>query len=113
MNLLVRYNLNWLGSLKEISEQWIFSFQTAKQLWDSYVSRTRSSDYGLPNSFASFGYDAAWACALTLNASIEALKETNTSLEDFNYNNTRMRKVFSGIMGRVHFHGMSVSRVFR
>lgn len=86
-----------------------FFFQTAQQLWDTYISRVRSSEYKHPNPFASFGYDAAWTCALTLNASIEALKERKMKLEDFSYNNTRMRNVFTDIMGRVNFHGMSVS----
>ena len=41
-------------------------------------------DY-IPNNFASYGYDTAWAIALMLNQSAETLRtNTSRSLEDFN-----------------------------
>jgi len=71
----------------------------------------RLNKSGYPeNTFASFGYDAAWACALTLNASIEVLRQQNLLLTEFNYSQANVSKIFVDIMKGISFRGMTVSK---
>ena len=83
-------------------------FQTPQELYNNYLVRLNASGYQ-ENTFASYGYDAAWTCALTLNASIDILKQQNFTLNDFNYNRSNVRKVFVDIMKGISFAGMTVS----
>ena len=83
-------------------------FQTPQELYNNYLVRLNTSGYQ-ENTFASYGYDAAWTCALTLNASIDILKHQNFTLKDFNYSQSNVRKAFVDIMKEISFAGMTVS----
>ena len=83
-------------------------FQTPQELYNNYLVRLNASGYQ-ENTFASYGYDAAWTCALTLNASIAILKQQNFTLKDFNYSQSNVRNVFVDIMKGISFAGMTVS----
>jgi len=80
--------------------------KTPQELYSNYLVRLNASGYQ-ENTFASYGYDAAWTCALTLNASIDILEQQNLTLNDFNYSRSNVRKVFVDIMKRISFAGMS------
>ena len=62
-----------------------------------------------PHRDAAFAYDAVWTIALTLNKSITVLQQQNMTLEEFDYNNTCMRKTFMKYAKTLSFQGMSVS----
>lgn len=83
-------------------------FQTPQELYNNYLVRLNASGYQ-ENTFASYGYDAALTCALTLNASIVILKQQNFTLKDFNYSQSNVRNVFVDIMKGISFAGMTVS----
>lgn len=83
-------------------------FQSPQELYNNYLVRLNASGYQ-ENTFASYGYDAAWTCALTLNASIVILKQQNFTLKDFNYSQSNVRNVFVDIMKGISFAGMTVS----
>jgi len=80
--------------------------KTPQELYDNYQVRLNKSGYP-ENTFASFGYDAAWACALTLNASIEVLRQQNLLLTEFNYSQANVSKIFVDIMKGISFRGMT------
>ncbi|XP_067038730.1 gamma-aminobutyric acid type B receptor subunit 2-like [Acropora muricata] len=80
--------------------------RTPQELYNSYQLRLKESGYS-ENTFASYGYDAAWACALTLNASIEVLRQQNLTLSDFTYSQANMSKIFVEIMKGISFRGMT------
>ncbi|CAH3104404.1 unnamed protein product [Pocillopora meandrina] len=80
--------------------------KTPQELYAEYLERLNNSGYS-ENTFASYGYDAAWTCALTLNASIDVLGKQNFKLNEFNYSHPNMSKVFVDIMKRISFAGMS------
>ena len=82
--------------------------QTPQELYAEYLERLNNSGYS-ENTFASYGYDAAWTCALTLNASIDVLEKQNFKLNEFNYSLPNVSKVFVDIMKRISFAGMTVS----
>ena len=85
----------------------IFS-QTPQELYTEYLERLNNSGYS-ENTFASYGYDAVWTCALTLNASIDVLEKQNFKLNEFNYSHPNLSKVFVDVMKRISFAGMTVS----
>ena len=82
--------------------------QTPQELYADYQERLNKSGFS-ENSFASYGYDAAWTCALTLNASIDILEKQNFNLTEFNYSRPNVSKVFVDIMKGISFAGMTVS----
>lgn len=86
-------------------------FQTPQELYDNYRVRLNNSGYPV-NSFAAFGFDAAWTCALTLNASLEVLRQQNLTLTDFNYSQANVSKIFVDIMKGISFRGMTVSEKY-
>ena len=89
--------------------------QTVWELSEEYKTELAKSPYKEPSRHAAFAYDAVWTIALTLNQSISALKKQNEtrnmSLEDFDYTNTAMRKIFMKTAKGISFQGMSVSVV--
>ena len=95
-----------------ISSAVIFFFghfsQTPQELYTEYLERLNNSGYS-ENTFASYGYDAAWTSALTLNASINVFEKQNFKLNEFNYSLPNVSKVFVDIMKRISFAGMTVS----
>ncbi|KAM7432495.1 hypothetical protein ABFA07_017083 [Porites harrisoni] len=80
--------------------------KTPQELYFDYQGRLNKSGYP-ENTFASYGYDAAWTCALTLNASIDVLQQRNLTLTDFNYSRADMSKIFVDIMKGISFRGMT------
>ena len=88
-----------------------FFFQTVQELYDEYMMELSKSPYKDkdPHHNAAFAYDAVWTIALTLNKSITVLQQQNMSLEEFDYNNTVMRKTFMKYAKALSFQGMSVS----
>ncbi|KXJ18586.1 Gamma-aminobutyric acid type B receptor subunit 1 [Exaiptasia diaphana] len=100
-------NILGTGEIKlSTSKQPTVSGQIPSMWYSRYLNRTKEARYGV-NIFASYGYDAAWTCALALNASIEILSKAGLRLEDFNYTNTNMRKVFVDVMKQTSFMGMT------
>ena len=87
--------------------------KTIEELRAEYKAELSKTPYKEPSRHAAFAYDAVWTIALTLHNSISALQQQNEtrnmSLEDFDYNNTAMRKTFMKVAKGVSFQGMSVS----
>ncbi|XP_072030306.1 gamma-aminobutyric acid type B receptor subunit 2-like [Amphiura filiformis] len=71
------------------------------------------------NVYAPFGYDAAWAIALMLNRTIEILKTKvfvdgkTRRLEDFNYDDWEMARMFFDLLKLTDFEGMSGHIAFK
>ena len=88
-----------------------FFFQTVQELYDEYLMELSKSPYKDkdPHRDATFAYDAVWTIALTLNKSTTVLQQQNMTLEEFDYNNTFMRKTFMKYAKTLSFQGMSVS----
>ncbi|RMX44624.1 hypothetical protein pdam_00002738 [Pocillopora damicornis] len=80
--------------------------KTPQELYTEYLERLNNSGYS-ENTFASYGYDAVWTCALTLNASIDVLEKQNFKLNEFNYSHPNLSKVFVDVMKRISFAGMT------
>ncbi|XP_048577557.1 gamma-aminobutyric acid type B receptor subunit 1 isoform X2 [Nematostella vectensis] len=59
------------------------------------------------NMYAAFTYDAVWTLALMLNASIPLLRAHNKSLETLTYHDHIGAKIFTDILQKTDFHGMS------
>lgn len=53
-------------------------------------------------------YDAVWTIAVTLRTLIE---NTNTSLENFSYENQAWKDEIMGYLSRLYFNGVSVSEI--
>ncbi|XP_067036443.1 gamma-aminobutyric acid type B receptor subunit 2-like [Acropora muricata] len=83
--------------------------KTVQELYDEYLMELSKSPYKDkdPHRDAAFAYDAVWTIALTLNKSITVLQQQNMSLEEFDYNNTCMRKTFMKYAKTLSFQGMS------
>ncbi|RMX54347.1 hypothetical protein pdam_00023428, partial [Pocillopora damicornis] len=85
--------------------------KTIEELRAEYKVELSKTPYKEPSRRAAFAYDAVWTIALTLHKSISALQQQNEtrnmSLEDFDYNNTAMRKTFMKVAKGVSFQGMS------
>ncbi|EDV25424.1 uncharacterized protein TRIADDRAFT_55500 [Trichoplax adhaerens] len=60
-----------------------------------------------PNGYWPFAYDAVWSIALALNNSRNQLESLNKTFEDFNYQQSEMRKIFYQNMESVQFLGIS------
>ncbi|RDD42116.1 Gamma-aminobutyric acid type B receptor subunit 2 [Trichoplax sp. H2] len=52
-------------------------------------------------------YDSIWCLALALNQTDHQLQKYNTSLANFNYNDTRTRKLFNAAMENISFMGLT------
>nr|XP_058972652.1 gamma-aminobutyric acid type B receptor subunit 2-like [Pocillopora verrucosa] len=85
--------------------------KTTEELRAEYRAELSKTPYKETSRHAAFAYDAVWTIALTLHKSISALQQQNEtrnmSLEDFDYNNTAMRKTFMKVAKGVSFQGMS------
>ena len=64
---------------------------------------TQYNDVG--HLYASFAYDAVWAIALALNATVA----NGTRVEDFTYDNEEIAEQLKTAMENVKFRGVSVS----
>ena len=66
------------------------------------------------NSLAPYGYNAAWAVALMLNRCVDVLKTkmfadgTQRRLEDFNYDDGEMARLFFDLLNETEFIGLTV-----
>ena len=79
------------------------------KLRQSYCNRTL-----VPNTIWPHGYDSAWALALTLNKSVEVLKNKSVSngttwkLENFTYKDREMARLFFNLLKNTEFEGLTV-----
>lgn len=65
-------------------------------------------NYSFPNnSYAVFGYDAAWVLASALEKTVMQLKEKN----NFSYKNVDIKKELRSVLLRTNLNGISV-RIF-
>ena len=60
------------------------------------------------NSYAVFGYDAAWVLASALEKTVMQLKEKNMSLGDFSYKNANITQELRSLLLRTNLSGISV-----
>ena len=94
-----------------------FLLKNSDEFLTLYEERLQWPEYSeyTNNVYAPFGYDAAWAVALTLNKSAEILKTKQFSdnrtrrLEDFNYDDVEMGKLFFDLLAETDFIGATVS----
>ena len=69
-------------------------------------------NYYFPNnSYAVFGYDAAWVLASALEKTVMQLKEKNMSLDNSSYKNVDIKKELRSVLLRTNLNGISV-RIF-
>lgn len=69
-------------------------------------------NYSFPNnSYAVFGYDAAWVLASALEKTVMQLKEKNMSHDNFSYKNADIKKELRSVLLRTNLNGISV-RIF-
>ena len=85
----------------------LVSFQNRTNFNDTYFGRlnlssVKSNDVG--HLYAPFAYDAVWAIALALNATIA----NGTAVENFTYDNSDMADQLTTAMENVKFTGISV-----
>ena len=83
-------------------------FQDRESFKDAYSKRRRNrtttpNDVG--DLYASFAYDAVWAIAFALNATIA----NGTRVENFTYDNQQIADQLKTAMENVKFKGISVS----
>ena len=77
------------------------------------MNRSENSNYTW-NEYGTSAYDATWAIALMLNASLEVLREWVFSdgkqrrLEDFTYGDSEMTRIFLDLLSKTDFIGVSV-----
>jgi len=60
------------------------------------------------NSYAVFGYDAAWVLASALEKTVMQLKEKNMSLDNFSYKNADITQELRSVLLRTNLNGISV-----
>ncbi|XP_031551307.1 gamma-aminobutyric acid type B receptor subunit 2-like [Actinia tenebrosa] len=80
--------------------------QNAATLKQRYTERVKNTSY-THNEYSVFAYDAIWAVALTLNNSIETLRAQGKTLEQFNFSDASMSRVFQEKLQGLHYRGMS------
>ena len=77
-------------------------------LLKEYMTHPRWSDYKWHNDNP-FGYDAAWAIALTLDKAVNvSLEKLGRPIEDFTYDDKQMGQVFFELLHDTDFIGVSV-----
>ncbi|XP_072048110.1 gamma-aminobutyric acid type B receptor subunit 2-like [Amphiura filiformis] len=87
--------------------------QLDSQLRDRLTQKYTWTDY------APYGYDAVWAIGLMLNKSAQELAETvfadgkKRRLEDFNYEDSELFKIFTDNLDQTDFDGMTGQVTFR
>lgn len=90
-------------------------YQTPAEFWEEFENILAQLDYPEEEAItqARYVYDAVWMIALTLNRSIDIIKDRlpGQSLSSFTYNNTAMTKIFIDVMSNITFRGVSVSKI--
>ncbi|XP_069814252.1 gamma-aminobutyric acid type B receptor subunit 2 isoform X2 [Dendropsophus ebraccatus] len=68
-----------------------------------------------PSKFHGYAYDGIWVIAKTLHRAMEYLNATNRhqSIQDFNYTNHKLGKIFLDAMNETNFFGVTGQVVFR
>ncbi|XP_072045198.1 gamma-aminobutyric acid type B receptor subunit 2-like [Amphiura filiformis] len=100
------------NTIANINSGDFLAFYEERLQWPEYRDFTN-------NVYAPFGYDAAWAVALTLNKSAEILKtkrfadNTIRRLEDFNYDDVEMGRMFFDLLAETDFIGATGPVSFR
>ncbi|XP_071485072.1 gamma-aminobutyric acid type B receptor subunit 2-like [Diadema antillarum] len=74
------------------------------QQYEALYSERAGSAYFSAHTFV---YDAVWAVAAALNASIEPLAQLNKTIDNFNYEDSEMREVFMEKLDELDAYGMS------
>lgn len=67
-----------------------------------------------PSKFHGYAYDGIWVIAKTLHRAMEYLNATNRhqSIQDFNYTNHKLGKIFLDAMNETNFFGVTVSNFY-
>lgn len=87
----------------------LYSFpQTPQQYEKEYDERRGNVE---PSKFHGFAYDGIWVIAKTLQQAMKQLNATNKhqKIEDFNYTNKELGKIFLDAMNETNFFGVTVS----
>jgi len=82
-------------------------FQTTTELRQKYSEYLDQHGYN-QSILSTSAFDAIWAAAKALNASIERL-QPNETIDQFTYDNNRMTKIFFNSLTNLQFEGASVS----
>lgn len=85
-----------------------FFLQTPQQYEEEYDQRRGNVE---PSKFHGFAYDGIWVIAKTLQQAMKILNATNRNqkIEDFNYTNKELGKIFLDAMNQTSFFGVTVS----
>ena len=94
----------------------LFPLQTPQEFESDLRTRLLRPEYSdcIYNEYGPYGYDAVWALALMLNRSVEILKtydfddDKRRCLEDFDYGNREMSRLFFELLNETEFMGLSV-----
>ena len=81
-------------------------FQTTTELRSKYSTYLDNNGY-IQSPMKTNGFDAIWAAAKALNASIEHLYP-NETLDQFSYGNERMARLLFASLTKLQFEGASV-----
>lgn len=79
------------------------TYQDYLKEYDKFTNGTTKSE-----THTALHYDAIWCLALALNQTEQQLHRYNTSLAEFNYNDTRIRKLLNDAMSNISFIGLTV-----
>ncbi len=84
----------------------IFVFQTTTELRQKYSEYLDIHGFEKSHLFAN-AFDAIWAAAKTLNASLDRL-HPNETIDQFSYDNERMARILYDSLLKLKFQGASV-----
>ncbi|XP_072854575.2 gamma-aminobutyric acid type B receptor subunit 2 [Pogona vitticeps] len=88
------------------------SGRTPQQYEEEYDQRRGNVE---PSKFHGFAYDGIWVIAKTLQQAMKILNATNKNqkIEDFNYTNRELGKIFLDAMNQTSFFGVTGQVMFR
>uniref|UniRef100_A0A8C6X1J6 Gamma-aminobutyric acid type B receptor subunit 2 n=2 Tax=Elapidae TaxID=8602 RepID=A0A8C6X1J6_NAJNA len=88
------------------------SGRTPQQYEEEYDQRRGNVE---PSKFHGFAYDGIWVIAKTLQQAMKILNATNRNqkIEDFNYTNKELGKIFLDAMNQTSFFGVTGQVMFR
>ncbi|XP_062986284.1 gamma-aminobutyric acid type B receptor subunit 2 isoform X1 [Elgaria multicarinata webbii] len=88
------------------------SGRTPQQYEEEYDQRRGNVE---PSKFHGFAYDGIWVIAKTLQQAMKILNATNKNqkIEDFNYTNKELGKIFLDAMNQTSFFGVTGQVMFR
>lgn len=101
--------LVWIQLCKMLRWNWIFSpLQTPQQYEKEYNAKRGD---GQSSKFHGYAYDGIWVIARTLQRAMNYLNSTkkHQKIEDFNYTNHKLGKIFLDAMNETRFFGVTVS----